>query len=98
SKVQISTGGGGVARWRRDGKELFFGTYGSQLMAVEVSVEGAAFHPGASKLLFAARATVYQNRFPYAVSRDGQRFLGILQEAGIPTYTVKLGWTADLKP
>ena len=66
--------GGSQARWRRDGKELFYLAPDGTLMAATVSAEGAEFSVGAVEPLF-------EFRFPYGqyhafdVSADGQRFL-----------------------
>ena len=94
SKWQVSTGGGVYPRWRSDGKELFYANLSGQLMAVEATAD-AAFHAGSPKPLFHLNgAKTYKNRFPYAVSRDGQRFLVNLEESSLSTLTVLLDWTA----
>ena len=76
-KWQISTTGGELPRWRRDGKELFY-HFGNTFFAVDVKTEGASFEAGIPKPLFDA-ATVTNNIVgggtPFAVTRDGQRFL-----------------------
>jgi hypothetical protein len=70
----VSRGGGFQARWRRDGRELFFMAPDSKLMAAEVNSEGRDFEVSGVKALFEAH-------FPYApyhafdVAADGQRFL-----------------------
>jgi Tol biopolymer transport system component len=81
-KWQISTGGGTLPRWRRDGKEIFYyDERGSRMMAATVNGAGAAFAVGAVQPLFLIRpsggdinAGALQRMF-YDVSRDGQRFL-----------------------
>lgn len=77
-KWQVSTHGGFMAHWRRDGKELFYVALDGALMAVDVSIAGA-FGAGAPRRLFDAGLTfVPQNKTwmnQYAVARDGQRFL-----------------------
>jgi Tol biopolymer transport system component len=76
-KWQISTTGGELPRWRRDGKELFY-HYGSTFFAVDVQTDGASFEAGIPKPLFDA-ATVTNitvgGSTPFVVTRDGQRFL-----------------------
>jgi Tol biopolymer transport system component len=76
-KWQISTAGGELPRWRRDGKELFY-QYGSTFFAVDVKTDGASFEAGIPKPLFDA-ATVTNitvgGGTPFVVTRDGQRFL-----------------------
>jgi Tol biopolymer transport system component len=78
-KWQISTAGGELPRWRRDGKELFY-YYGSTFFAVDVKTDGASFEAGIPRPLFdaaavAATATITGGSAPFVVTRDGQRFL-----------------------
>ncbi len=71
---QASSGGGSAARWRDDGRELYFVSPDRWLQAVEVDGTGTEFAIG-------ARARLFETRFPYPpfhsfdVSADGQRFL-----------------------
>jgi Tol biopolymer transport system component len=73
-KWLVSRAGGFQARWRRDGKELFFMAPDSMLMAAAVNSDAEDFEVGGVKALFATH-------FPYApyhafdVAADGQRFL-----------------------
>src|SRR5690606_29618897 len=61
-KWQVSTHGGFMAQWRRDGKELFYVAPDGALMAVDVSVAGA-FEVGPPRRLFDAGLTlVPQNK------------------------------------
>jgi Tol biopolymer transport system component len=72
----ISTGGAGAPRWRGDSKELFYVARG-KMWAVEVSTKGAVLVPEAPKALFDSIGFPphTDNYFPWAVTRDGQRFL-----------------------
>lgn len=71
---RVSTDGGSQARWRRDGREIFYLAPDRMLMAAAVSGQGAEFTVGPVERLF-------EFRFPYGqyhafdVSADGQRFL-----------------------
>jgi len=65
---QVSVGGGGNPRWRRDGKELFFGRGGLEVRSVDVT-PGATFQATAPKVLF----NVPFNGID--VSADGKQFL-----------------------
>jgi hypothetical protein len=72
----ISNGGAGSPRWRGDSKELFYIARG-KMWAVEASTNGEAFVPGAQTALFdnigfPPHTDAYS---PWAVTRDGQRFL-----------------------
>ncbi len=76
-KWQVSTQGGLLPHWRRDGRELFYLTPDGTLMAVAVR-PSAKLEFGTPQALFgtAFRPTlfnIWQNQ--YAVSADGQRFL-----------------------
>jgi Tol biopolymer transport system component len=73
AKWRISREGGTFARWRGDGKEIFFATDDGKLMAVEVTT-GATFTAGDPKLLFATRLRRSLSR-EYDATPDGQRFL-----------------------
>ena len=75
-KWQVSTAGGELPRWRRDGKELYY-HFGTQYFAVDVKTDGPSFVAGVPKLLFEAHAvgTTGSGGSPYVVTHDGQRFL-----------------------
>ena len=97
-KWQISTGGGGLPRWRLDGNEIFYLAPDNKLMAAAVNGKGSRFEVGAVKPLFETRAIVgLRNR--YAVAADGQRFLinTAPEQAASAPITVVLNWTAGLK-
>jgi Tol biopolymer transport system component len=97
-KWQVSTGGGEQPRWRGDGKELFYLSSDSKVMAVPVTT-GANFDAGPPVVLFQAtpRLPVSVNdQFSYDVSRDGQRFLILTQvkQGETTPMTVVLNWAA----
>jgi Tol biopolymer transport system component len=73
-KWQISSGGGSQARWRRDGRELFYLTPGRMLMSVTVSGSGSDFTAASPQALFEMRYA-YAQYHAFAVTPDGQRFL-----------------------
>ena len=80
-KFQISAGGGAQVRWSRSGKEIFYVSLDSKMMAVSVksSPDGQSLESGAPVELFPVRIAggplPGPNRQQYAVSSDGQRFL-----------------------
>lgn len=110
-KWQISTTGGRFARWRGDGKELYYFSADRKLMAVDVGTSGSAFDVGIPKALFDVRvagnflqgnpiSAQAKTPFPYAVARDGQRFLVIADTSQQQTetpMTVVMNWMAGLK-
>ena len=97
-KWQISTAGGELPRWRRDGAEIFYFAPDGGLMAATVNGKGSSFEVGAVKPLFQARPVIGQ-RYPYAVSADGQRFLinTLPEQSASAPITVVLHWIAGLK-
>ncbi len=75
-KWQVSVAGGELPRWRSDGKELFF-HFGDGFFAVDVKTDGASFEAGAPRPLFEVpdESSSPIGGAPFAVTRDGQRFL-----------------------
>ncbi len=98
-KVTVSKGGGGVPRWRRDGKELYYVASDNKLMAVPVET-GANFTAGTPVALFDVGSYVRRtSRHAYDVSADGQKILLIrpLEDASTRPLTVVQNWTELLK-
>ena len=98
AKWQVSTGGGTFAKWRRDGKEMFFLDPADNLMAVDVNSSGPTIQLGTPHALF--RVFGIQNTLgPYDVTADGKKFLinsGDVKEENQPMTMVQ-NWTAALK-
>jgi Tol biopolymer transport system component len=94
-KWQVSRSGGDFARWRGDGRELFYIGQDRMLTAVAVDGRGAGFDVGAATPLFAVNVPAIPG-YPYAVTARGDRFL-INTNVTPPTpLTVILNWTATL--
>jgi Tol biopolymer transport system component len=101
---QVSSHGGGQARWRADGKELFYLTPDGQMMSVAIVAD-----PRTGALEFKAPALLFQSPIPlpllnydqYDVTRDGQRFLFIQRHVDksptLAPITVIANWQAGLK-
>jgi serine/threonine-protein kinase len=86
ARYQISSGGGRTSAWAPSGRELFFVSRTS-IMAVPVQLT-PTFRAGSPTKLFDARSILLDGRFiatgthrTYDVSRDGQRFLMIKENA-----------------
>jgi Tol biopolymer transport system component len=99
-KVRISIAGGAQARWRKDGKELFYIALDNRLMAVPITVKGSSLEPGNPVPLFATRlggAIQGSSRQQYFVSPDGQRFLmNTVLDGNTPSaITVILNWKPE---
>ena len=99
-KVLVSIGGGTDARWNPMGNEMFYVSPDRKLMSVSVKITGNKLEPGTPVPLFQTRIggpLGTGHRFPYAVSRDGQRFLMYVEETGAtPGITVVLNWPSLL--
>jgi DNA-binding winged helix-turn-helix (wHTH) protein len=75
-RIQISSHGGAQARWRADGKELFYITIDKNLMAVAIDTSHGEPVAGVPHVLFQTRIIAPRIvLFQYAVSPDGSRFL-----------------------
>jgi Tol biopolymer transport system component len=75
-RIQISNHGGAQARWRADGKELFYITMDKKLMAVAMDTSHDEPVAGVPHVLFQTRIIAPRIvLFQYAVSPDGKRFL-----------------------
>jgi Tol biopolymer transport system component len=73
---QVSSEGGTMPRWRRDGRELYYWALDGRLMAVPVDGSGAAFLASPPLSLFQShRPTMRTNDIEFDVTRDGLRFL-----------------------
>jgi len=96
SKWQISTNGGSIPIWSRDGKELFYIGADQKLMAVEV-VGGNKFKAGIPKPLFETHLGNGREIW-FDVSKDGRFLMPIpVENAGPLPMTVVVNWTAGLK-
>jgi Tol biopolymer transport system component len=96
-KWQISSGGGFGARWRRDGRELFFVAPDLRIHSVEVR-PGEAFEAGAPRPLFATQMFL-DPEAGYDVTADGQRFLvnELVPPEEPEPITLVVDWPAALK-
>jgi eukaryotic-like serine/threonine-protein kinase len=97
-KRQVSDGGGGQPRWRKDGQELFYRTFDGKLMSVPVT-QGDALQALAPRFLFQTRMSMSLGLDAFSVGADGQRFLVMeaLEGGTTPSVNVVLDWTAGLK-
>ena len=96
-KVRISEAGGFAARWRRDGKELFYTTLDRRLMSVEIKSAGSNISVGRESSLFGEIPAAPGDC--YDVSADGQRFLVISAPQGNQDETLTLveNWPRALR-
>ena len=94
---QVSTDGGTQARWRGDGRELFYISPDRKLMAVDVRTE-PQFETGTPRALFQTRIlSLVEARNHYDVTPDGQRFVvnSRRQEDSALPITIVSGWMPE---
>ncbi|HXG72334.1 MAG TPA: protein kinase [Gemmatimonadaceae bacterium] len=98
SRWQVSTQGGAMPSWRRDGRELYFIGPQNRLMVVNVEA-GATFRHSTARELFRAIfnwAGTEDFARPYAPMPDGQRFaLNVLNERNAQLLTLVTNWTTE---
>jgi eukaryotic-like serine/threonine-protein kinase len=72
-RIAVSSAGGGIARWRGDGQELFYVADDQTLISVQVHESPQEFRVLSTHPLF--RLQLPNNVGFYDVTRDGKRFL-----------------------
>jgi Tol biopolymer transport system component len=72
AKIPVSTAGGSAARWRRDGRELYFISADRKLMAASIDAAGL---PGSPRVLFDVPRWI-----DFDVARDG-RFIVVVTQS-----------------
>jgi eukaryotic-like serine/threonine-protein kinase len=97
-KQVISTAGGGVALWSRQGRELFY-VQGATLMRVPVTAD-AAFTAGSPEPLFTDPLVDWNTALSYDVMPDGDSFVVVRRRPGnepVRELRVVLDWFAELE-
>jgi Uma2 family endonuclease len=97
---QISTSGGSQARWRADGKELYYIDPDGKLMAAPIAVKGGTLEPGTPMALFQTRifgggASTGQQ---YDVARDGRFLINTVLDDAASPITLILNWKPPVVP
>jgi Tol biopolymer transport system component len=102
-KRQVSTGGTGPygARWRQDGREIFYVTPDRKLMATEVAIKGGTLELGTARSLLGLgyqSETGFLGFLSFNVSADGQRFLlsSAPEQQSAEPLTLILNWASGL--
>jgi eukaryotic-like serine/threonine-protein kinase len=97
-RIQVSSGGGSQPRWRHDGRELFYLTPDTKMMAAQLSATGGELQVKAVRSLFAITLGGITG-FLYDVAPDGQRFIvsqDFEHSSTIP-FTIVTNWPAEVK-
>jgi hypothetical protein len=93
-RVRVSTGGGSQARWRADGKELFYLTLDGAMMSVDTR---DPTKPATPRRLFEEQFWVNPVSDQYDVTSDGQQFLLSIPEGQQATQlTILTNWASAL--
>jgi len=97
-KRQVSAGGGSLARWRQDGKEIFYMGQDRRLMAAEVAVKQGTLEIGKVLPLFDT-SDLREGSPSFDVSADGQHFLlrTFSEQKSSEPLTLFQNWAAVLK-
>lgn len=92
-RVTVSSSGGLQAKWRGDGKELFYLTPEGTMMSVEVRA-GARLDLGTPRPLFTTRLRPNTSSDQYVVTADGQRFIVMEPpaDAQLDAMTIVTNW------
>jgi Tol biopolymer transport system component len=93
---QISTDGGSQPVWNPNGREIFY-RITDRMMAVDITTIGADVHLSVPRQLF-ARPYAYGAGITianYDISKDGQRFIMVRDDATVGRLRVVLNWTAQ---
>jgi hypothetical protein len=97
TKMQVSPAGGLSAKWRSDGKELFYLDLAGRLMRVDVKSIGGKLEMGAPQMLFQTAAASPGIR-PFDVTKSGDRFIFTTTEDVNPNPAMLIvNWDAELK-
>ena len=98
-KFQISTAGGDMPIWKKDGKELYYLASDGNLMAVEVQTD-SEFESGLPQILFKTEIRqmgITTARNQYLPSADGLRFfVNQITEDSQPLW-ITTNWWEDLR-
>jgi eukaryotic-like serine/threonine-protein kinase len=97
----VSNGGGNFARWRRDGKELFYRALDGKLMVAAIRNAARGLEFGTPAALFRISEPQGQFSYAYDVAPDGQRILALVPArvtGDAASLTVVVNWDAKSKP
>ena len=95
-KWQISKEGGVHARWRKDGKELFFIGGVNRIMAAAVDTTATSFRSSTPVALFPVQV-VSTPASLYDVAADGSKFLVLNRSRESSYVNIVLNWESRLK-
>lgn len=95
---QVSTQGGTVPKWRRDGKEIYYVGPTAAMMAAPITLTGATAVPGEPALLFSTRIHDGGRSRQYDVTRDGRFLINTMLDDGASApITLLQNWHPERK-
>ena len=95
SRIRVSTGGGVLPRWRKDGSELFYLAPDMKLMSASLQASGGSISVAKVTPLFGLKPLGWV----YDVMPDGQRFLvNSLGDEGTRPLVLVTRWNAASEP
>jgi len=98
-KWEVSTGGGVLPRWRRDGRELFYISTDNKIMSAEITEQESSLLIGKVRSLFQINPVPFAGGSNYDVTSDGNKFVvaSLAPSQVSEPLTVVINWTALLK-
>ena len=101
-KWQISTSGGEMPTWAKNGRELFYRTADSRIMVVTYSVEGDSFRAGRPRLWSKGQFTDRGMGGNFALHPDGKRFAVLkategTEEVALDHLTLVTNWFDEVR-
>jgi eukaryotic-like serine/threonine-protein kinase len=99
TRWRVSSSGGSLPRWGRDGKELFYRALDGTLMVASVRSTRHGLEFGTPAALFRVPEPVGVFAYPYDVAPDGKRILALVPSkvsGDSSSLTVLVNW--DVKP
>ena len=95
-KWQISTDGGRIPVWSRDGKQLFYVAANNKMMSVEIKGTGTNPEAAVPQPLFDVRPA--QGNPGFDVAKDGRFLIATpVEQTSAAPITVVVNWLAGLK-
>jgi len=74
-KWEVSTAGGVLPRWRRDGRELFYISTDNKIMSAEITEQGSSLLVGKVSPLFQVNPIPFAGGSNYDMTGDGKKFV-----------------------
>ncbi len=98
-KWEVSTGGGVLPRWRRDGRELFYISTDNKIMSAEITEQESSLLIGKVQSLFRVNPVPFAGGSNYDVTGDGDKFVvaSLASSQESEPLTLVVNWLALLK-